>query len=62
VPICPRVTDASGDNGTSAYQTYTGPVDITLNKSGQMAGRFAIDSAGFNPAFAPSGPQPIITR
>lgn len=62
VPLSLRVTDPNGDNGASACQPYTGPVDITLNKSGQMTQRFGIDPAGFNGAFAPPTPKPIITK
>jgi hypothetical protein len=40
-------TITAGGTNTSAYQTYTGPVEITLNKSGQMTFRYyAVDIAG----------------
>ena len=40
-------TITAGGTNTSAYQTYTGPVDITLNKNGQMTFRYySVDTAG----------------
>ncbi|GMU46923.1 MAG: hypothetical protein AMXMBFR26_17050 [Porticoccaceae bacterium] len=57
-----RVTDPSGDHGTSACQPDSGPVDITLNQSRRMTQRFGAGCAVSNPAFALPRPQPIIPR